>query len=370
VNKKKTLRIVHILSGDLWAGAEVLTVNLLKGLTDMEICGLLAIVLNQGRVAEALKCAGVDTIIFDESAMELNQIITGVRKVLHTFKPEIVHAHRYKENLVSYLATRGFNNEISLLSTIHGMPENNKKKTFIKSIIIQKLNYFLLCHRFDRCVAVSHELKSRLVTNFKFQSKKIKVIHNGIYLPGKVNKIIDKQFVVGTCGRFFPVKNYKLFVKIASQIRKTNKNIYFVLAGDGPEREKLKHLCNEYGLNSKFAMPGYIEDMGSFYMDLDLFINTSLHEGIPMSVLEAMGYGIPVIAPCVGGLSEIIDNGVDGYLIPQHNSELFSNKCLELFSDQLLLKKTSQAAREKIEKKFSVERMAEEYYKLYQEITH
>jgi len=154
-------------------------------------------------------------------------------------------------------------------------------------------------------------------------------------------------------------------VEIAKIVSKKSKNVRFVLAGDGSERDKLESIIERYGLQKSFTLIGHTENMDYFYKDLDLYINTSIHEGIPMSILEAMSYGLPVIAPEVGGIGEIIDDGVEGYLIHGRDPEDFAERCIRLVENRQLRAKMSKPAREKVIKEFSMEHMAEEYYKLY-----
>jgi L-malate glycosyltransferase len=105
--------------------------------------------------------------------------------------------------------------------------------------------------------------------------------------------------------------------------------------------------------------------MNSFYQGLDVYLNTSVHEGIPMTILEALSHGLPVIAPAVGGIVEIIDDGKEGFLIDSRNPHEFAEKCLLLKENRELREKMSRAAREKAEQTFSAKNMAERYYQLY-----
>jgi len=105
--------------------------------------------------------------------------------------------------------------------------------------------------------------------------------------------------------------------------------------------------------------------MPAFYQRLDLYLNTSLHEGIPISVLEAMSYGIPVIASNVGGMAEILDNAVEGYLIEGRNPKEFAEKCIRLFENKTVKNRMALAGKEKVFKKFSIDQMAQQYRHLY-----
>jgi len=105
--------------------------------------------------------------------------------------------------------------------------------------------------------------------------------------------------------------------------------------------------------------------MDIFYQGLDVYLNTSVHEGIPMSILEALAHGLPVIAPAVGGIVEIIDDGTQGFLIGSRTPEDFAKKCLILKENSEERERMARAARERAEQGFSAERMAEQYHQLY-----
>lgn len=357
------MKILHILSGDLWAGAEVMTGNLLQGLQACAGVELQAVVLNDGRSAREIQGLGIPTIILDEQKKSFLGLLSGLRRVLNVFQPDVLHSHRYKENLLAYLATRGTKKR-GLVRTQHGMPEGHGKSFSLKAAILRQINLSTLTRCFDFTVAVSEEMKSSLVFDFQLSHKKVEVIHNGIKPPALWG-VKNDCFTIGTCGRLKPVKNYDLFIDIAAKIHQDSPEMTFMLAGDGPDREKLRSRVKEYGLGCRFNFLGHVNEMDAFFSGLDLYVSTSLHEGIPMSVLEAMGHGLPVIAPDVGGFREIITSGRDGFLIQDHDPELFAKRCLALFYEPELRMRMGQYARQKVIEQFSFQNMAEQYAQLY-----
>jgi glycosyltransferase involved in cell wall biosynthesis len=362
------LRILHVLSGDLWAGAEVMACQLLTGLSSGNSCELVAVILNEGQVADELRHQGIRVTVLDESRRSFAGLILGLRKVLRRNRPDIIHSHRYKENILAFIASLS-QKGVSLVSTQHGMPEVQGKKPSLKGRLKRGANYSLLSRRFDRLVAVSDEMKQTFVRDMGFVSEKVPVIHNGIELPawqGRPGPMGGR--VIGSCGRLFPVKNFGLLLETAARVAARSPETRFELAGDGPQMERLREQCNQARLDGNFSFLGHVRDMSRFYQGLDIYVSTSVHEGIPMSVLEAMGHGLPVVAPEVGGFPEIVDHGADGFLIPEHDPELFAEACLRLLNDPDLLQSMSMAAREKAETRFSVQRMADGYLRLYREL--
>jgi len=156
-------------------------------------------------------------------------------------------------------------------------------------------------------------------------------------------------------------------IDIARCINQTTPGTRFSLIGDGPLRTALEEQVRDCGLSATFALPGHLSDMPQFYRQLDVYLNTSLHEGIPMSILEAMAHGLPVVAPDVGGISEMIDHGVDGFLVTERTPEAFAAALMQL-QDVAVRRRIGAAAREKVRARFSAQKMTAAYLRLYQEL--
>jgi glycosyltransferase involved in cell wall biosynthesis len=228
------------------------------------------------------------------------------------------------------------------------------------------VNYRLLATRFYKTVAVSSDIKRSLIRDYGFQEERIETIRNGIVVPEARDWAREKEsFVIGSLGRFVPVKDYPLMVEVAKEVSAIDHKIRFELAGDGPTFGDVQGLIRKYGLEQRFMLRGFIHDVSSFYERLAVYLNTSLHEGIPMSVLEAMAYGVPTIAPRVGGLEEIVTDGVDGYLVDARDPRAFAGRCLSLYKNEPLRRNMGRAAREKIVGQFSNERMVNAYLQVY-----
>lgn len=360
-----SLKILHLVSGDLWAGAETMACNLLKRLKNYNDIDISVIILNEGRLAKELRLAGLTVHVIDERQNSFWEIFKKTRKIVIGCLPEIIHSHRYKENLLALLIS-GCLRGIKLVSTQHGLPEAYAKKPAIVQRFKTLANFSILS-RFFTTVTVSGDILNSLIIRFGFRKENVEIIHNGIELPENVSSPNNTgEFVIGSSGRLFPVKDYPLMLEIARVVAlKGVKNIRFELAGNGPEMPELKKMIAYYGLKADFILKGHVDDMESFYRGLDVYLNTSVHEGIPMTILEALSYGIPVIAPAVGGIIEIIDDANDGFLIDSRNPQDFAEKCMLLKDNIELRKRMAHAAREKAEQVFSAEKMADKYYRLY-----
>ncbi|MCI0559287.1 MAG: glycosyltransferase, partial [Nitrososphaera sp.] len=311
------LRICHLISGDLWAGAEVMAFHLLNGLKALPGVELFVILLNPGRLSEELEGRGIPIYVINESKCSFAEIAWIATKIVRKRAPRILHSHRYKENILSYLISNTLAKDTVLVSTQHGMPEFYGGCRSAAHRLKSALHYRLLASKFDRMVAVSLDVKESLVRDYGFQEKHIQVIHNGSFVPETASRDFRtrEHFTIGSAGRFFPVKDYPFMVEVAREVIAKNDKIRFELAGEGPLLGDIQAPIKRYGLEEHFVLRGLLYDVGTFYQGLDIYLNTSMHEGIPMSVLEAMAYGLPAIVPKVGGLREIVTDGVDGYLV-------------------------------------------------------
>lgn len=355
-----------MISGDLWAGAEVMGLRLLAGLSGIKEVELSAILLNEGKLAREIRTLGVPIDVVDEARFNFFQIYKRFHEILMKFQPDIVHTHRLKENILGYLSSRKTGQGIPLVCTQHGLDE---PELHLKWKLLSRANRYILSRHFKYIVAVSEDIRIALTESYGFPSGKLVLIHNGTDTPEGIQpEGGSRPFTIGSAGRFFPVKDYPFLVEVAAEINQVFKDICFELAGEGPEFENINERVMRRGLQDVFRFKGFMENMSEFYKGLDLYINTSLHEGFPMSVLEAMSHGLPVVAPKEGGIKEVVIDGLHGFLIEGRDPKRFAEKCLAIYKDRNLRQSMGTASREKVVTEYSIKAMAEKYCGLYEKI--
>ena len=231
-----TLRVCHIISGDLWAGAEVMAFHLLRGLKERSGIDLFAIVLNEGKLSQQLENSGIPVFVINEAKLSFREIVWSAGRIVRENAPDIIHAHRYKENLLAYLISIPLRGGAALVSTQHGMPEfNHGGASAMLGWMKSQVNYRLMASRFDMTVAVSRDISNALVMKYGFRENRVSMIHNGIVIPnGNCSQGTKTGFVVGSAGRFVTVKDYPLMVNIAKEVVMKAGEIHFELAGEGP----------------------------------------------------------------------------------------------------------------------------------------
>jgi glycosyltransferase involved in cell wall biosynthesis len=360
--KKEKIRIMQLASGDLWAGAEAVVFELCKGLSSIEDIELCAVILNNGRLSELCCASGIRTLVIDEQSLGTTGIVKELIKITRSFRPHIIHSHRYKENIIASLCavTAGFP---KLVTTVHGLPEAAYSS---KTRMILLINSLIMRYLFSAVVSVSNDIMRHLAKAYG-SNRKLKRIYNGIDIPEAFNKI-PGSFVLGSAGRLVKIKDFPLLIEAAGLVHAEQPDAMFLLAGDGPEKEVLNEKIRDLELTDNFEINGHVKDMNLFYKSLDIYVNTSQHEGIPMTILEAMARGIPVVAPAVGGIPEIITSDEDGILVKERTAPAFARSLLALINSPEKIQKIGLAARKRIKDEFSNSKMTSAYHDLYSEL--
>jgi glycosyltransferase involved in cell wall biosynthesis len=342
-----------------------MVLNLLRRLSRHEDLELSVVLLNGGKLAEELKASGLAVTIVDEKRHSFPQLIRRVREVAGACNPAVIHSHRYKENILALLARPS--PAVRLVSTQHGLPEFMTSRGMIIQRLTMKLNLLVLS-RFFTTVAVSDDIRRTLVEHLGFRGEKVRVVHNGIELPAVPTRRENPMpFVIGSSGRIFPVKDFPLMVDAARAMKSCKgSGIRFELAGDGPGRSALEERIRNRGVSDCFVLKGHQQDMARFYGGLNLYMNTSMHEGIPMTILEALAHGLPVVAAAVGGIVEILEDGKEGFLIDGRDPRRFADRCLLLMNDPEEYRRMARNARARAER-LSAGRMAALYHAIYTE---
>jgi glycosyltransferase involved in cell wall biosynthesis len=366
---QEPVTILSIFSGDLWAGAEVMIHNLLAQLRDSSRLRPVALSLNEGSLTECLRRLPIETHVIAESRCSFPHIVFAAGRRFHGQHIDVIHSHRYKENLLAYLLSLILRPKL-LLTTVHGLSEPSEARP-LRSDRMSRLNYALLRRRFSRVVAVSHDIKRRLIRDFGFTSDQVHVIHNGLHLPEAQSSpplettAPQRTLHIGTVGRLVPVKDFELFLTSAARIRERFRNVRFSILGDGPLRDDLSRQSSRVDMAGHVQLLPPLADPLPYYRSLDIYMNTSRHEGIPMSVLEAMACGIPIVAPDVGGIPEILSHGREGLLVGGREPGDFAEACLRLLEDPAMCRTLGRNGRETVAERFSASAMATQYLDLY-----
>lgn len=262
-----------------------------------------------------------------------------IKQAIRKFQPQIVHMHGAKPGVLGRLAAHRSNVPV-IVHTFHGHVFHSYFSGFTSKIIVRIEQW--LAGFSSAIIAISETLKDELANKYNIASdNKIKLIRLGIDttqfcdVDGSKRTHFRNEFnlsndtiAIGIVGRLVPVKNHRLFIETAAQILKkkeSNQKLQFFIVGDGTGRTSLQQLIHSKQLkfanagsteegSASFIFTSWRKDMDAVYAGLDIIMLTSLNEGTPVSIMEAMAAGKPVLSTNVGGISELISSGQTGLL--------------------------------------------------------
>jgi len=370
------INVCHLISGDLWAGAEVQTCTLLRSLNDTPGLTLSAILLNEGRLANELRKLGIRTVVIEEGKHSFFEIKRMLEGSLSSNCPDILHTHRYKENVLGALAGSKLRHTC-LIQTVHGVQEGLGGLKKLKMNMYMHLNDYMTRKHYSKIVAVSRDIEVYL--RKKHRSDRVVAIHNAVDLSNlklvKPKEEIRKEFgigetqtVIGAVGRLVPVKGFDIFLRTAGVILESFHDTVFLIAGDGPLRKELSGLVSSLGIDKHVIFTGFRDDIHDIMNMFDIFVVSSHHEGIPMSVLEVMALKKAVVSTAVGGITEIIDNNKSGLLVEPGNPNALAEACISMLRDRELMARIESMALERIKEEYSSDIQRDRVLKLYREV--
>ncbi|WP_305046451.1 glycosyltransferase family 4 protein [Geoalkalibacter sp.] len=318
-------------------------------------------------------------VVFDFSIKKfINFIFENINEKI------ILHANASWRNrfLIYILISRIF--RINTVITEHTVPEllQPAKKflgqfafwriKFFKRALLRKIEWFLV----DRIIAVSPLVSQKLNRQRGLPSKKTKVIFNGIdpekFTPSPLRDSLDEALndwhgvVIGSVGRLAPEKAYDRLVQVFSQIKR--KDVALLLVGEGDSRAEIEKMAIKLGVKDRVFLVGHKSDVLPYLLKMDIFALTSYYEAMPFCIIEAMSCKIPVVSVDVGGISDIINHGENGYLVNSEEISSFTKYLEELVNNQGLRAELGSNARLTVLRKFSEQVMLAQTLDCYLEL--
>jgi len=315
---------------------------------------------------------GIKPVVIKELGRELSwrddwTAFWKIYKVIQREKPDIIHTHTAKAGALGRFAGILYGKAI-LVHTFHG----HVLHSYFGKI---KTIFFIWVERFlglftDKIITVSEALKSELSEKYRIAPEgKFSVIELGFDLEGLLGLAPRENsgtVNVGIVGRLVPVKNHKMLFRACRA--GLNLPYRIIVIGDGELRGELERYAEELGIKDRVEFKGWIKDLKAIYEELDIVALTSLNEGTPVSLIEAMAAGRPVVATKVGGVPDIVQDGKNGYLVKSVDMPGFSQKLMDLIENAEKRRKFGESGREMIKSRFSKERLIKDTERLYNTI--
>jgi len=370
--KAKTLQIITLSE---WGGAQQVCYDLATRLHGDEFTVEVACA-PEGPLVEKLKKSGIkvhqiNSLKRDFSPIQDLKCLFQLYSLIRRGKYQIVHCHSTKAGILGRIAA-WLARVPRIYFTVHGWGFYNEQEYgWAQRILILAER---LCARFStKIICVSeNDLKQGLARKIA-RAGKFTLIRNGVAMEnlnrtGSLRREInatDEEVVFGMVARLHYPKDPILYLKAAKMVLESNGGCHFVLIGDGSLYDECLEFVSKSGLESRVHVLGFRKDARFLYSDFDVFVLSSLFEGLPLTVIEAMFAGLPVVASNVGGIPELVSDGRNGFLTIPGSPEDLAQKMLLLAKDDYLRRKMGGESSIIAKSQFALETMISQYRDLY-----
>lgn len=365
------MRVLHLISSGGMYGAEVMLLNLASAQKRLGCEPILGVFRNEHsphiEVAEQARTRGLQVEIINCSGRFDYKPLGTIRKVLRKEDISLVHGHGYKSNLYGYFAANALG--LPFVATCHlwtGASPGIRFYEFLDSLILRRAH---------KVIGVSEAISNTLRKS-GLSPEKVSTIHNGTDFsscgdasPTLRRELgIGERILVGSVGRLEEQKGFEYFLRAAREVLSEFPKTQFVVVGEGSLRSRLEALTHELGLGTNVLLVGQRNDMPGVYASFDLFVLASIDEGMPMTILEALALGKPVIATAVGAVEKLVIPEKTGLLAQPRDVPALRDAMLRCLKNPTFARELGRKGEAHVRKSFSAEGMAGNYLEIYRQI--
>lgn len=351
------MKILQVIPTFGMGGAETMCAGLCRQLHSLgEEVVAVSLSGEQTALTRQIEAAGIPVRYLNKSLGLDPGCIGRLKKVIRQEQPQIVHTHLHA---LKYAALAGPGAPI--VHTVHN--EAAQEAVFLD----QKIGKYLFRRGLATPVALTREIQ-KSVTDL-YGVTEVPLVPNGIDLSRcqeKSDYTLHYPIELLHIGRFYPQKNHAVLLEAAEFLKKRGVPIRIRCYGDGPLLEEIRQKAAQMNLGNTVRFEGVTEDVFPCLSQADLFLLPSSWEGMPMTVIEAMGTGLPVVAARVGGIPDMLTDGESGVLI-EPNAKALADAVQKLIQDEALRQALGQNARQAAQR-FSLDTMTQGYLALYQKL--
>jgi len=367
-DRPATCQLLHSLKV---GGAEMLAAQLARHLQDSY--RFVFVCLDElGTLGEELRSEGFRVEVLERRPGVDWRCVMRLARLLRRERVDLLHAHQYTPFF--YALTSRLGRKVPVLFTEHGrhVPDYPRRKRMMANR--------LLLGRCDRVIGVGQSVRQALIANEGIPAERVSVIYNGIDTNAFSNGFHERarlrreigidpgDLVIVQVARLDYLKDHVTAVRSLKRVVAQRLDAHLVLIGEGPEQEKTEAEVRRCNLARHVHFLGLRSDVGRLLHAADLFLLTSISEGIPLTVIEAMSAGLPVVATRVGGLAEIVEEGRTGLLARSGDDQELADCILRLGANPELRSAMGRSGRERARRVFSQTRMHDDYRRLYDDM--
>lgn len=308
-------------------------------------------------ITERLRKAHVDIRFLDKKEGLDISMLWKLAKLFRQEKPDVIHSHLCTTKYVFPVAVL---KKIKVVHTVHNIAEKDNGK------LARILNRFCFRYCHVTPVALSERIRTSIVHEYGISKEKVPIIYNGIDLSKcqpKTDHSVTGNFKILHIGRFVEQKNHMGLLSAFAIFHEKHPDSELWLIGDGETKAEAENYVAQNGLASSVRFLGLQSNVYGYLHDADMFTLPSCYEGMPMTLIEAMGTGLPIVATAVGGVPDMLDESC-AKLVPVETKAI-ADALEAYYSNYDFRKKHGEKARER-SLHFSAEAMAEKYAHIYQ----
>lgn len=370
------MKILHIIDSEGFYGAEAVIINLVM---EQKENG------HKPKILNLRRCEPSEQSLESESTkMGLDFFIIPLRfgfNIIGAFRIvqfaiangfEIIHSHGYKSNILLGLMPKMIR-KLPMITTLHGWTSTKK---FTKIWFYEQLD--LISLKFiDSVVLVNQKMLSLSMLK-KYKLKNLSVINNGIPLinfnnsgqpmDDKILSFCRHPFVIGSIGRLSKEKGFEYLIASLNALVQEGIDVRLIIIGEGSERGSLEAMVEQICLKERVLMPGYLKYARNYIPFFKAFVISSLTEGLPITLLEAMQARVPIVATKVGGIPEVLHNGKAGLLVDPCNVKSLVDAIEICYSNKNLVKELTLNGYEIATNDYSSNKMSSGYFKVYESV--
>lgn len=354
------MKIIQVIPQFGLAGAETmcenLTYELRKSGHDVTVISMYDY---HSPITDRMENAGVDVRYLNKKHGVDFSMIHQLKRIFHEVHADVVHTHLgCPKYAIPAAMMAGVKHRVH---TVHNIAQKESGPA------ARKLNKFLFKHCGTIPVALTEKVRDTIVAEYKMNPLDIPVIFNGIPLTKCLRKndyhIDQNRIQLLHIGRFSPAKNHVEMINAVCELHRKYPGLYLKLIGDGELKEQIVAHIHACGAEDFVELFGLTDNVYPHLKQADIFILPSTYEGMPMTLIEAMGSGIPIVAGNVGGIPDMITDGIEG-LLCEPTADSITHKIDILIGDEALRKSCAENALLAAQR-FSSESMAKKYLKIY-----
>ncbi|MGB6848245.1 MAG: glycosyltransferase [Thermoanaerobaculia bacterium] len=322
------------------------------------------------QIERRARLLGAELLTVDDRGPLDWQVLGRLRGICELYRPAIWHGHEYKSNLLGIALRRS--HPMRLVTTVHGWVQQTWKTPLYYAID-------RLCLRsYDGVICVSRDIHQTCL-RLGIPSDKCWLVPNAIDLEEVVRReptaaakerlrVEPGRLIVGAAGRLSAEKGFSELIRAAGLLVDQGVDLELWIAGDGPQRSELERLVSALGLGQRIKLLGYRADLVDLYHAMDVFVVSSIREGLPNVLLEAMALELPVLCTSVAGIPDLIRDGENGLLVGGGSARELAEGLRPLLENPSLRQRVGHAARKSVAESHDLRRRMEVVSAIYEKV--